>query len=332
MLRLSLARGLIPMIAKDKRIYIAGSNGMVGSAIRRDLENRGFRALIVKSSNEIDLIDQKAVRSFFTAEKPEIVIVAAAKVGGILANDTFRADFLYENLMIGANVINAAFINGVEKLIFLGSSCIYPKLAAQPIKEEDLLTGAIEPTNEPYAIAKIAGIKLCESYYRQHGVNFIAVMPTNIYGPGDNFDLVSSHVIPALIRKFHTAKINGFEEVAIWGTGTARREFMYVDDLADAVAFIMENIEAKVIYDEGISHINIGCGIDVSIIELAEIIKQIVGYQGAIRFDTSKPDGAPRKLLDVSRLSGAGWRYSTPLEDGLKTTYEIFLRSEFATI
>ncbi|MEQ1921558.1 MAG: GDP-L-fucose synthase [Pyrinomonadaceae bacterium] len=319
-------------MAKDKRVYIAGSNGMVGSAIRRDLENRGYRSLILRSSDELDLIDQKAVNNFFTSEKPEIVILAAAKVGGILANNTFRADFLYKNLMIEANVINAAFIAGVEKLIFLGSSCIYPRLAVQPIKEEELLTGAIEPTNEPYAIAKIAGIKLCESYYRQHGANFLSMMPTNIYGPGDNYDLGSSHVIPALIHKFHAAKIGGLSHVVVWGTGNAQREFLYVDDLADAIAFVMENIDANMLYDEGISNLNIGCGKDISISELAEKVRQIVGFKGTIRFDTSKPDGTPRKLLDVSRINRSGWKHTTCLEDGLKMTYETFLRSEFVSI
>lgn len=320
------------MIVKDKRVYIAGSNGMVGSSIRRDLENRGYGSLILKTSDELDLIDQKAVNDFFTAEKPEIVILAAAKVGGILANNTFRADFLYKNLMIEANVINAAFMAGVEKLIFLGSSCIYPRLAAQPIKEEELLTGLIEPTNEPYAIAKIAGIKLCESYYRQHGANFLSVMPTNIYGPGDNYDLGSSHVIPALIHKFHAAKIGGLSHVDVWGTGNAQREFLYVDDLADAIAFVMENVDAKMLYDEGISHLNIGCGKDISIRELAESVRRIVGFEGAIGFDTLKPDGTPRKLLDVSRINRSGWKHTTSLEDGLKITYEIFLRSEFVSL
>lgn len=310
---------------KDKRIYIAGSGGMVGSSIRRELEGRGYVSLQTPSSGELDLIDQTAVRAFFFEKKPEIVILAAAKVGGILANDTHRADFLYNNLMIEANVINAAHQAGVEKLIFLGSSCIYPRNAGQPITEEALLTGVLESTNEPYAIAKIAGVKLCESYFRQYGANFYSVMPTNLYGPNDNFDLDSSHVIPALIRKFHTAKMEKIEKVTVWGTGKPLREFLYVDDLANAIAFLVENVDARDIYGDGVSHVNIGVGKDIEIGELASLIAQIVGFEGHIVFDTSKPDGTPRKLLDTSRMSRMGWTHTTSLAEGLRKTYDWFL-------
>ena len=315
------------MSLKEKRIYIAGSNGMVGGAITRLLQSCGYANLVLRSSAELDLIDQSAVSRFFTEEKPEVVILAAAKVGGILANDQFRAEFLYNNLMIEANVIHSAFEHQVEKLIFLGSSCIYPKLAPQPIKEEYLLTGQLEPTNEPYAIAKIAGIKLCENYFRQYGANFYSAMPTNLYGPHDNFDLTTSHVIPALIRKFHGAKIASRDEVVVWGTGTPLREFLFVDDLAEAIVLLMEHVDAAVIYDQGISHVNIGCGMDITIGDLAEVIKLIVGFPGEIRFDAEKPDGTPRKLLDSSRLSKMGWKPKTSLKDGLRKTYDWFLTS-----
>ena len=303
---------------------------MVGGAITRLLQSRGYANLVLRSSAELDLIDQSAVSRFFTEEKPEVVILAAAKVGGILANDQFRAEFLYNNLMIEANVIHSAFKHNVEKLIFLGSSCIYPKLAPQPIKEEYLLTGLLEQTNEPYAIAKIAGIKLCENYFRQHGANFYSAMPTNLYGPHDNFDLTTSHVIPALIRKFHEAKIAGSDEVIVWGTGTPLREFLFVDDLAEAIVFLTENADAEAIYKQGVSHVNIGCGTDIAIRDIAELIKLIVGFHGEIRFDTEKPDGTPRKLLDVSRLSKMGWTATTTLEDGLRKTYDWFQKFEQA--
>lgn len=310
-----------------KRIYVAGSSGMVGSALVRHLVNRGYSDLITRTSAELDLTDQSKVERFFSEERPEIVIVAAAKVGGIAANNTYRAEFLYDNLMIEANVIHSAFRHNVEKLVFLGSSCIYPRLAPQPMKEECLLTGTLESTNEPYAIAKIAGIKLCENYFRQYGSDFYSVMPTNLYGPHDNFDLDSSHVIPALIAKFHGAKTNGLDEAVVWGTGTPLREFLFVDDLAEAVVFLLENVAASGIYGSGISHINIGSGIEIRIGDLAEIIKKIVGFEGKIRFDAQKPDGTPRKLLDSARLADLGWAARTPLEDGLKLTYDWFLGS-----
>jgi len=316
------------MIDRNKKIYIAGANGMVGSAVVRELAQKGFTNIVSRSSSDLDLKDQSAVQSFFNDEKPQIVILAAAKVGGILANDTFRGEFIYENLMIEANVIHAAYKNQVEKLIFLGSSCIYPKLAPQPMKEEFLLTGLLEPTNEPYAIAKIAGIKLCENYYRQYDCNFYSAMPTNLYGVNDNFDLSGSHVIPALIRKFHEAKSGGRDEVVVWGSGNPRREFLFVDDLAEAIVFLMESAEASMIYDSGITHLNIGCGIDIEIRELAELVRTTVGFEGAVSFDPQKPDGTPRKLLDVSRLNRLGWKYKTPLRDGLKTTYEWFLTTQ----
>ena len=300
---------------------------MAGRAVTCELQNRNYRHRILKTSAELNLIDQSEVDRFFSVETPEIVVLAAARVGGILANDIFRADFLYENLMIEANVIHSAFKHQVEKLVFLGSSCIYPRLAPQPMKEEYLLSGHLESTNEPYAIAKIAGIKLCESYFRQYQCNFLSVMPTNLYGPNDNFDLRSSHVIPALIRKFHIAKTTCADQVVIWGSGKPLREFLYVDDLAEAVVFVMENLDAEEIYDDGISHINIGSGTEIEIRELAVLIKEIVGFEGKICFDIEKPDGTPRKLLDSSRLERMGWRPRTSLEDGLKLTYDWFLKS-----
>ncbi len=320
------------MSQKEKRIYVAGSSGMVGRAIVRLLRAKGYQNLILSTSAELDLIDQSAVERFFSEEKPDIVILAAAKVGGILANNNFRAEFLYNNLMIEANVIHSAFEHDVEKLIFLGSSCIYPKLAPQPIKEEYLLTGQLESTNEPYAIAKIAGVKLCENYFRQYGANFFSAMPTNLYGPHDNFDLTTSHVIPALIRKFHEAKSGNQEKVTVWGTGLPHREFLFVEDLAGAIVFLMQNTEAGDIYGGGVSHVNIGAGTDITIRELAQSIKRIIGFQGKIEFDIEKPDGTPRKLLDISRLSKMGWSPKTSLEDGLKKTYEWFLQSGEAEI
>ncbi|MCZ6704231.1 MAG: GDP-L-fucose synthase [Ignavibacteria bacterium] len=310
-----------------KKIYVAGHNGMVGSALTKELKQRGYTNLILKDSSILNLVKQNEVEAFFKIEKPEIVIIAAAKVGGIRANNTYRAEFIYDNLMIEANIINAAYQNACEKLIFLGSSCIYPKLAPQPLKEEYLLSDYLEYTNEPYAIAKIAGIKLCENFYRQYGCNFLSVMPTNLYGPYDNFDLEKSHVLPALIRKFHEAKLNKGKNVTIWGSGKPLREFLYVDDLADAVLFMLENIDAKTIYEEGISHLNIGTGKDISINELANLVGGIVGFEGVIMYDSSKPDGTPRKLMDVSRLTELGWKYRTELRDGITTTYEWFLEN-----
>lgn len=312
---------------KSTKIYIAGSSGMVGGAVRKHLEQTGYTNLICRTSQELNLINQQEVENFFSREQPEVVVLSAGKVGGILANDTFRAEFIYDNLMIEANVIHAAHKHSARKLIFLGSSCIYPKFAAQPIREEQLLTGFLEPTNEPYAIAKIAGIKLCENYYRQYGCNFFSVMPTNLYGAGDNFDLQSSHVIPALIRKFHEAKINDSPRVTLWGTGLPRREFLHVDDLAEAVVFLLKNVDAEDFYAQGVSHINIGTGEDVEIRQLAEQIKEIIGFTGEIEFDAAKPDGTPRKMLDVSRLHRIGWKHKTALAEGLRKTYEWFLEA-----
>jgi len=316
----------------NKRIYLAGHRGMVGSAIMRKLKASGYTSLLYKNSSELNLIRQNEVENFFNSEKPEIVIIAAAKVGGILANNTYRAEFIYNNLMIESNVIHTAHRNNVEKLIFLGSSCIYPKLAPQPLKEEYLLSGYLEPTNEPYAIAKIAGIKLCENYYRRYGSNFFSTMPTNLYGYNDNFDLLTSHVLPALIRKFHEAKINNEnadvsdkKSVTIWGTGKPKREFLFVDDFAEAILFLMENVNATDLYQEGISQINIGTGEDLSINELSEIIANVIGFKGDFEFDVSKPDGTPKKLLDVTRIHNLGWRHKTSLEEGIRKTYEWFL-------
>uniref|UniRef100_A0A7V3E8I2 GDP-L-fucose synthase n=1 Tax=Ignavibacterium album TaxID=591197 RepID=A0A7V3E8I2_9BACT len=311
----------------NNKIYIAGHNGMVGSAIMRALQKNGYNNLLTKSFNELDLRRQSEVEKFFQSEKPEIVIVAAAKVGGILANNTYRAEFIYDNLMIEANLIHASYLNNTEKLIFLGSSCIYPKLAPQPLKEEYLLSGYLEYTNEPYAIAKIAGIKLCENYFRQYGCNFISAMPTNLYGPNDNFDLQTSHVLPALIRKFHEAKVNNSPTVTIWGTGKPLREFLYVDDLAEAILFMMEKIDAKDLYNLGITHLNVGSGKDISISELASLIAEIIGYKGKIEHDSTKPDGTPRKLMDVSRINSLGWKYKTELDEGIKKTYQWFLEN-----
>lgn len=300
---------------KEAKIYVAGHNGMVGSAIVRKLESEGFGNIITRSSKELDLRNQQAVSEFFAAEKPDYVFLAAAKVGGILANNVYRADFLYENLMIQNNVIHSAYQNEVKKLMFLGSSCIYPKLAPQPLKEDYLLTGELEPTNEPYAIAKIAGIKLCDAYRAQYGCNYISVMPTNLYGPNDNYDLNNSHVLPALIRKVITAKNTGDKTVTIWGTGTPKREFLYVDDLADACFYLMET------YNEA-GLVNVGVGTDVSILELAQLVAKIIGFEGEIVTDTTKPDGTPRKLMDVSKLNAQGWKAKISLEEGISKVYQ----------
>ncbi|MCS7052630.1 MAG: GDP-L-fucose synthase [Ignavibacterium sp.] len=312
---------------KEKKIYVAGHRGMVGSAILRKLLADGYKNVITAEFSKLDLRNQNQTDEFISSTKPDIVIIAAAKVGGILANNTYRAEFIYDNLMIEANLIHASFINKVEKLIFLGSSCIYPKLAPQPLKEEYLLSGYLEYTNEPYAIAKIAGIKLCENYYKQYGCNFYSAMPTNLYGPYDNFDLYSSHVLPALIRKFHEAKTENKDSVVVWGTGSPLREFLYVDDLAEAILYLMEKINAPDLYENGISQINIGTGKDISIKDLANLISEILGYNGKIEFDTSKPDGTPRKLMDVSRINQLGWTYKTELEEGIAKTYEWFLNN-----
>ena len=300
---------------KDSKIYVAGHTGMVGSALVRKLKKEGFKNLIFRTSSELDLTEQQAVRTFFEEEKPDYVFLAAAKVGGIMANDTYRGQFLYENLMIQNNVIHQSYVHGVKKLLFLASSCIYPKMAPQPLKEEYLLTGMLEPTNEPYAIAKIAGLKMCENYNRQYGCNFISVMPTNLYGPNDNFDLQTAHVLPALLRKFHEAKISNKTSVEVWGTGAPKREFLHVDDLADACFHLMET------YSGNIS-VNIGTGEDISIKDLAELIRNITGYSGDITWDTSKPDGTPRKLLDVSLIHSLGWKHSIELEEGIRKVYE----------
>ena len=302
------------MNKKDK-IYIAGHRGMVGSAILRALQAQEFSNFLLRTSAELDLRNQQAVANFFAAEKPDYVFLAAAKVGGIVANNTFRADFIYENLMIQNNVIHQAYVNKVKKLMFLGSSCIYPKLAPQPLKEEYLLTGLLEPTNEPYAIAKIAGIKMCDGYRSQYGCNFISVMPTNLYGPNDNYDLNNSHVLPAMLRKFITAKRNGDASVTIWGTGSPKREFLHANDLAEACLFLMENYN-----DSGL--VNIGIGEDISILELARLVKKIVGFEGEILTDTTKPDGTPRKLMDVSKLNGLGWKAKITLDEGIEKVYE----------
>lgn len=300
---------------KDSKIYIAGHRGMVGSAILRKLKKEGFSNFIYRTSKELDLRSQIEVQEFFRKEKPDYVFLAAAKVGGILANNTYRGEFIYDNLMIQNNIIHSSYKNGVKKLMFLGSSCIYPKMASQPLREDYLLTGLLEPTNEPYAIAKIAGIKMCDAYRSQYGCNFISVMPTNLYGPNDNYDLEKSHVLPALIRKFHEAKKNDFEEVVMWGTGTPKREFLHVDDLADACVYLMETYN-----EEGL--VNIGTGEDIAIKDLALIIKEIVGFKGVINHDLSKPDGTPRKLMDVSKLLNAGWKATIGLKEGVQSVYE----------
>jgi GDP-L-fucose synthase len=311
----------------NDKIYIAGHRGLVGSAIVRQLESRGFTNLLMRTHKELDLTNQAQVQDFFKQEQPDYVILAAAKVGGIHANNTYPADFIYQNMMIEANVINSAYENKVKRLLFLGSTCIYPKAVEQPMREDALLTDVLEPTNEPYALAKIAGIKLCESYNRQHGTDFRSVMPTNLYGVNDNFHPENSHVIPALMRRFHEAKVNNDAEVVVWGTGNAMREFLYVDDMAQASLFVLELGEG--IYNANtqsmLSHINVGTGVDVTIREMAETMKEVVGYKGKLTFDTSKPDGAPRKLIDVTRLENMGWKYNIDLENGLEKTYKWFL-------
>ncbi|MFU1858174.1 GDP-L-fucose synthase family protein [Sphingobacterium sp. NGMCC 1.201703] len=299
---------------KSDKIYIAGHRGMVGSAILRELQIQGYENLVLKTSSELDLRNSNAVAHFFEQEKPDYVFLAAAKVGGIIANNTYRADFIYENLMIQSNVIHQSYLNGVNKLMFLGSSCIYPKLAPQPLKEEYLLTGELEPTNEPYAIAKIAGIKMCDAYRCQYGCNFISVMPTNLYGSNDNYDLNNSHVLPALLRKFIIAKNEGHTQVVIWGSGTPRREFLHADDLASASVFLMNHYD-----QEGL--VNIGVGEDISIYSLAQMIKEIVGFEGEIILDNSKPDGTPRKLMDVSKLNNLGWKAKISLKEGIRSVY-----------
>ncbi len=299
---------------KSAKIYVAGHRGMVGSAIHRRLTAEGYTNIVTRTSSELDLKDQAAVKEFFDSEQPDYVFLAAAKVGGIMANNTYRAEFLYDNLMIQNNVIHQAYTHNVKKLLFLGSSCIYPKMAPQPLKEEYLLTGLLEPTNEPYAIAKIAGIKMCDAYRSQYGCNFISAMPTNLYGPNDNYDLEKSHVLPALLRKFHTAKVNGDANVTLWGTGTPMREFLHVDDLAEACLFLMNN------YDEA-GHVNVGLGSDVTIAELANMVKQITGFEGELIWDTTKPDGTPKKLMDVSLINKMGWTAKTDLEAGIRNVY-----------
>jgi len=318
--------GIARMIITNKRglhgkIYVAGHRGLVGSALVRQLLARGYTNLVTCTHSELDLTSQGATRSFFERERPEYVFLAAAKVGGIYANATHPAEFIYENLAIQVNVIHSAYLFGIKKLMFFGSSCIYPKYCSQPMKEEDLLTGILEPTNEPYAIAKIAGLKMCSAYNRQYGTNFLSVMPTNLYGSEDNYDVQNSHVVPALLRKAHEAKLQGKEEITVWGTGTPRREFLYSDDLADACIFLMENHNASDIGE----FVNIGSGQEVSISELAQLITRIVGYQGKILFDASQPDGTPRKLLDSSKLSVLGWHSKTALEDGMRQTYEKYV-------
>tara|TARA_B110000259_G_C13990495_1_gene392278 strand:+ start:301 stop:1263 length:963 start_codon:yes stop_codon:yes gene_type:complete len=313
----------------NDKIYIAGHRGMVGSAIVRQLESRGFTNLLIRSHTELDLTKQAQVQAFFQQEKPDYVILAAGKVGGIHANNTFPADFIYQNIMIAANVINSAYENNVKRLLLLGSTCIYPRAVEQPMREEALLTGLLEPTNEPYAIAKIAGIKLCESYNRQHDTDYRSVMPTNLYGSNDNFHPENSHVIPGLMRRFHEAKINNDTELTVWGTGKAMREFLYVDDMAEASLYVLEL--SKKSYQANtrstLSHINVGSGVDITIRELAEVIKEVVGFNGEINFDSSRPDGAPRKLIDVNRLSNMGWKYNVALKDGLSKTYNWYLKN-----
>lgn len=310
---------------KSDKIYVAGHRGMVGSAILRKLHAEGYTNTVTRTSRELDLTDQQAVHRFFNEERPHYVFLAAAKVGGIHANNVFRAQFLYENLMIQNNVIHHAHTTGVKKLLFLGSSCIYPKLAPQPLKEESLLTGLLEPTNEPYAIAKIAGIKMAESYRRQYGCDFISAMPTNLYGPNDNYDLSNSHVLPALIRKFHTAKMTDAPAVEVWGTGSPMREFLHVDDLADACYFLMQNYDGELF-------VNIGTGEDLTIKALAELIQEIVGFRGKLQWDASKPDGTPRKLMDVSRLHAMGWKHRIGLEEGIRRVYHEFQQLELAKV
>ncbi|WP_396161062.1 GDP-L-fucose synthase family protein [Flavobacterium sp.] len=300
---------------KKSKIFVAGHRGMVGSAIVKDLENQGYTNIIYKTSSELNLINQQAVASFFESEKPEYVFLAAAKVGGIIANNTYRADFIYENILIQSNVIHQSYLNNVKKLLFLGSTCIYPKLAPQPLKEDYLLTGLLEETNEPYAIAKIAGIKMCDAYRDQYDCNFISVMPTNLYGFNDNYDLQNSHVLPALLRKFHEAKINNQSQVEVWGTGDPLREFLHASDMANACVYLMQNYNEK-------GFVNIGTGIEISIKDLAHLIKKVVGYKGDIIFDSSKPNGTPRKLTDITKLTNLGWKYKIELEEGIRNVYQ----------
>ncbi|MDT3402614.1 GDP-L-fucose synthase [Mucilaginibacter terrae] len=309
---------------KSAKIYIAGHRGMVGSAIKRKLENEGFTNFVVRGSSELDLRNQQAVSDFFEQEKPDYVFLAAAKVGGIVANNTYRADFLYDNLQIQNNIIHSSYVNEVKKLMFLGSSCIYPKMAHQPLKEDYLLTGPLEDTNEPYAIAKIAGIKMCDAYRAQYGCNYISVMPTNLYGYNDNYHPQNSHVLPAMIRRFHEAKEQGLPSVTIWGTGTPKREFLFADDLAEACYYLMQNFN-----ESGL--VNIGTGVDLSIKELAELVKEVVGFEGEILLDTTKPDGTPRKLMDVSKLHATGWKHTIELPEGIKLAYEDFLSKQQVT-
>jgi GDP-L-fucose synthase len=313
------------VMEKNARIYVAGHRGMVGSAIVRQLKHQGFSEILTRTSSELDLRNQQAVETFFAETKPEYVFLAAAKVGGIHANNVYRAEFLYDNLLIEANIIHAAYRHQCKKLLFLGSSCIYPKMAEQPLKEESLLSGFLEPTNEPYAIAKIAGIKLCEAYRDQYGCNFISAMPTNLYGPNDNYDLHNSHVLPALIRKFHTAKINGESDVEVWGTGSPLREFLHVDDLAEACMHLMLHYDEKLF-------VNVGTGEDLSIKALAEMVKEIIGFEGTIRWNTDKPDGTPRKLMDVSRIHAAGWKHRISLKEGIASVYEEFKTKELSEL
>lgn len=313
------------MMNLDSKIYVAGHRGLVGSAIVRKLEEKGYTNLVYRTSKELDLRDKMAVDNFFAEEKPEFVFLAAAKVGGIVANNEYPADFIRDNLLIQTNIIDAAYRNDVKKLLFLGSTCIYPKMAPQPLKEEYLLTGELEPTNDAYAIAKIAGIKMCQSYNRQYGTEYISVMPTNLYGENDNFDLHTSHVLPALIRKFHEAKESNAPFVEVWGTGTPKREFLYSDDLADACVFLINNYSGNEI-------VNIGVGEDLPIKELAEKIKDVIGYEGEIQFDTTKPDGTPRKLVDVTKLNSLGWKAATSLEEGLKKAYQWFLDNQLTKV
>jgi len=320
-------------LKKNSKIYIAGHRGLVGSAIVKNLEAKGYANLVTRTHKELDLLDQEAVKDFFESEKPEYVVLAAAKVGGIVANNTYRADFIYENLQIQNNIIHQSYLNRVSKLLFLGSTCIYPKNAPQPMPEDCLLTDTLEYTNEPYAIAKIAGIKMCESYNLQYGTNFISVMPTNLYGPNDNFDLETSHVLPALLRKIHEAKQSGEPVVEVWGSGKPRREFLYSEDMADACVFLLENRDFKDTYSKDTkeirnTHINIGTGVDISIKELAQTIKKIVGYEGKLYFNDTKPDGTMVKLTDPSKLHSLGWKHKMELEEGIRTVYKWYLKSK----
>tara|TARA_A100001011_G_scaffold302776_1_gene316559 strand:+ start:3783 stop:4742 length:960 start_codon:yes stop_codon:yes gene_type:complete len=317
------------MLNKEDKIYVAGHKGLVGSSIVRFLQKKGFSNLILRNHKQLDLTDQAKVEDFFSSERPDIVIIAAARVGGIHANNTYPAEFIYQNLMIESNLIHSSFINNVKRLLFLGSTCIYPRDSRQPMKEDDLLTGVLEPTNEPYAIAKIAGIKLCESYNRQYGTDYRSIMPTSLYGTNDNFHPTNSHVIPALIRRFHEAKINHDSEVVVWGTGEVKREFLYVDDLADASFFVLDL--NKDTYEKHtsplLSHLNVGSGSDLSIKNLASLVKEVTNFQGKITYDSSKPDGTPRKLVDISRLSNIGWKAKTDLVSGLSITYKWYLEN-----